>query len=75
MAITGRTADNQDRMNAFGVGVSVALGWAIGGRLAVPDCYFQPLLMGMVWWGFISGLIFHLYRVALRGVRLPFGRR
>ncbi len=61
-------------MNGFGVGLSVALGWAIGGRLAVPDAYPVALLMGMLWWGTISGLIFHLYQWALRGVHLPFSR-
>ena len=62
-------------MNGFGVGLSVALGWGIGGRLAVPDAYFQPLLMGMLWWGMMSGFIFHLYQLVLRRVDLPFGRR
>jgi hypothetical protein len=62
-------------MNGFGVGLSVALGAGIGARLALPGVCPEDLLMGMVWWGMISGLIFHVYRVALHGVHLPFGRR
>jgi hypothetical protein len=74
LTVAGRPADSQDRMNGFGVGLSVALGAGIGARLALPDVYPDVLLMGMVGWGLISGFIFHLYQVALRGVRLPFGR-
>jgi len=62
-------------MNGFGVGLSVALGAGIGARLAVPDLYPTDLLMGMLWWGMVSGLIFYLYQLALRGVHLPFRHR
>ena len=75
LTVTGRVADSEDGMNGFGVGLSVAIGWAIGGRLAVPDCYLQPLLMGMLWWGMVSGFIFHVYQMVLRGVHLPFRHR
>ena len=39
LTVRGRVADSQDRMNAFGVGLSVALGAGIGARLAVPGVY------------------------------------
>jgi hypothetical protein len=73
--VAGRAADDQGRMNGFGVGLSVALGTGIGARLAVPDLYPGELLIGMLVWGMIFGYIFHLYQWALRGVRLPFRRR
>ena len=41
----------------------------------MPDCYLQPLLMGMLWWGMVSGFIFHVYQMVLRGVHLPFRHR
>ena len=62
-------------MNGFGVGLSVALGAGIGACLALPGVYPVDLLMGMLWWGVISGFIFHLYQSALHGAHLPFGRR
>ena len=74
LAIIGGTADNQDRMNGIGVGLSVALGAGIGARLAVPDLYTTDLLMGMIGWGLTVGFIFHLYKVALHRAHLPFGR-
>ena len=75
LTVTGRVADNQNGMNGFGVGLSVALGAGIGARLALPDVYPDVLLMGMIGWGVIVGFIFQLYQLALQGAHLPFGRR
>ena len=75
LTVTGRVADNQNGMNGFGVGLSVALGAGIGARLALPDVYPDVLLMGMIGWGVIVGFIFQFYQLALRGVQLPFRRR
>jgi hypothetical protein len=75
LTVTGRVADSEDGMNGFGVGLSVALGAGIGACLALPDVYPVDLLMGMLWWGMISGFIFQLYQLALHGAHLPFRRR
>ena len=75
LTVRGRVADNQNGMNGFGVGLSVALGAGIGARLALPDVYPDVLLMGMIGWGVIVGFIFQFYQLALHGAHLPFGRR
>lgn len=63
-------------MSGIGVGLSVALGTGIGASLGNPELGFgQELVFGMLFYGSISGFVFHLYKMALKDIRLPFNRR
>jgi hypothetical protein len=62
-------------MTSINVGLSVALGSGLGTIFAVPDVYISQVLMIMFVYGSIIGFVFHIYQMALSGVRLPFNRR
>jgi hypothetical protein len=63
-------------MNGIGVGMSVGLGTGIGAALGNPDIGFgTQLLFGMLFYGSVAGFIFHLYKMALKDIHLPFRRR
>ncbi len=62
-------------MNGFGVGLTVALGTAIG--IAVGSPGLDPLesVVTIVFYSLFFGFAFHAWQWALRGFRLPFRRR
>ncbi|MGA2285932.1 MAG: hypothetical protein ABSG55_06660 [Dehalococcoidia bacterium] len=61
-------------MNGFGVGAAVAIGIEIGATHVSPEFNFSQVLMLMVFFGAIFGFVFHLYKMAFSGSRLPFRR-
>lgn len=52
-------------MNGFGIGTVVALGIAIAVGLRSPDIQGTEVIITVVFWSFLSGLIFEAYRIAL----------
>jgi hypothetical protein len=67
-------ADNIDVMNGFYVGAAVAVGIEIGSTIVSPELELSQVLMLMLVIGAIIGFVFHLYKMAFSGTRLPFGR-
>jgi hypothetical protein len=52
-------------MNGFGIGLTVAVGILIAFAIGAPDFPRDEMIMTVVFWGFMSGLIFEMYRLAL----------
>jgi hypothetical protein len=61
-------------MTGFGIGVTVALGVAIGERIIAPDVGIAESLMAAMFYGGVGGTIFHFTRLALRNRKPPFDR-
>ena len=58
-------------MNGFGVGAAVAVGIEIGTRIICPEANLTYVLMMMVLYGAFIGYVFEIWRIALKGARLP----
>jgi len=71
---TAFRADNISVMNGFHVGAAVAIGIEIGATIVSPELELSQVLMLMVFIGAVIGFVFHLYKMAFSGTRLPFGR-
>jgi hypothetical protein len=61
-------------MNGFYVGTAAAIGIEIGSTIVSPELELSQVLMLMVFYGAIFGFVFHLYKMAFSGSRLPFRR-
>ena len=58
-------------MNGLGIGTSVGLGALIGLGIVAPDVELTEYLATVFFYGFLSGVLFELYRFAF-GYKLPF---
>lgn len=56
-------------MNGFGIGLTVALGIATGFALSSPGVEPQETLLTVLFWSFMAGLLYELYRIAFAPIR------
>ena len=68
----GRAADSTT-MSGLGIGTSVGLGAMIGAGLVAPGVDVVEYIATFAFYGFMSGLIFEVYRFALTW-KHPFSR-
>jgi len=59
-------------MNGIGVGTAVGLGTIIGLGIVAPSADTSEYLATFLFYGFMSGLIFHVWKVATQGWKPPF---
>ena len=63
-------------MNGMGIGLTVGLGVVIGERIVAPEAGVLEPTAAALFYGGVSGLTFHIWRLALRDWKPPFiGRR
>jgi hypothetical protein len=60
-------------MNGLGIGITVGLGTIIGVGIVAPQAAVVEYIATFAFYGFISGLLFELYRFAF-SYRHPFRR-
>ena len=61
-------------MNGIGVGTAVGLGTIIGLGIVAPQAQMLEYVTTFGFYGFMSGLIFHLWQMALQDWKPPFLR-
>ncbi len=62
-------------MNGVGVGTAVGLGTIIGLGIVAPTAEVTEYAATFLFYGFMSGLAFHLWKLALSGWKPPFLNR
>lgn len=62
-------------MNGIGIGLTVGLGTTIGLALVSPGAATIEYIASFAFYGGVSGLTFHIWKLALRGWKPPFIRR
>lgn len=59
-------------MSGFGVGLTVGVGTVIGLYILAPTASVGQALVTFLFYGSISGFSFHLWQMALQGLKPPF---